>query len=393
MVSRNSTRGSTEDAARIRQSLDYAREYYHQYPDRIDFIIENSLPFYLDLSKHWKQQWYCAKCHKWLPVSIEQCSCASWQSESIHRKNLLKTPNPKIDDCFALLSTRLQAKSYPRLRFINESDDNLYFALMEAQGINDKQEIISCMKRVVEKILFHLGISTNSVGIRILVLEQDDSSGVVGTYERRADLHGEIVIKIIQHHFVDTCISIACHECMHHFLWVNGIWKKNEKENEFLTDIAMIYCGIIGTIVEGYHQYPQKGGTYKVGYIQQNEIAYASAFYIEQRESYIREQQSVLTSKMHLLENTLQYNENLFSKSTALEKASSITVEMYDLLAQNAAFIQYGEGVKVLSGLRGVPALDDETPEAVIQGCQKDIDACLVRLSSFNKQLRKIVCD
>lgn len=392
MLFSNKNRSSKEEAKQIRQSLEYAKEYYNRYPEKIDFVIENSPLFYFDLSKNWKDKWYCKNCRKWLSTTIEQCKCGLWQNDYLRQKNLLRTPNKKIDDCFTLLSSNLKARSYPRLRFIGESKDNVFFALDDAMFNKDENEIARCMKQIVEKILFHLNLSLNSVSIRISVLENDDRSGIVGTYARKTHLHGEITIKVILSYHTDTCISIACHECMHHFLWQNGIWLADEKENEFLTDIAIIYCGIVGTIGVGYHEYaPKDRGNYKVGYINLEEIEYAKALYIEHREIYIREQQNALTEKIQLLENSLKYNKDLFLKSVMSEKTSAISAEALDLLAQNAAFIQYNEGTQLLLNIKGKPALNDETPESVIQNCHKNLDTCLAKLSVYNRLLITLV--
>jgi len=71
--------------------------------------------------------------------------------------------------------------------------------------------------------------------------------------------------------------AILAHEMSHYYLIrKHGIIRKNENENELLTEIATIYCGFGLILFEGYKNIKSDRGNYslesKVGYINTNTI-------------------------------------------------------------------------------------------------------------------------
>jgi hypothetical protein len=385
------------DKSRMLTDLSYAQEYYRDHPEQIERIIEHSPLFYSYLREHWKDRWYCDHCRRWLPIGAEQCRCGQWQKESLRQKYVLRTPNKKITDCFALLEASLQAKPLPRFR-IGGSD--LYLSLIDADG--DEGQTIVLLKQVVQKILQHLGLSPKAVTVQVNFVGNDDSSSLAGQYMQSGG-QNSVVINVRPKYPVDTNISIACHECLHHYLFHNHIRLHDEKENEFLTDIAMIFCGMIGSVGVGYHEYSsyvtdpndksrvKLGSRYKVGYVSEEDLDYAWCLYSERRRQYIAEQQALLGEEIARLEKSIAYNEALFSRSVSSVSSYRLSPDELGILSENAAFIQFQEGREWLAASRLLPPLVDEAFDAEVKKYHRQLSERCMRLSEYNRLLNKLI--
>ena len=381
------------DLFKMRSDLSYARQYYADHPGQIEQIMENSPLFYSYMCENWKDQWYCCKCRRWLPVKTKQCSCGAWQNESLRKESVLQTSNKRIDDCFTLLQDSLKIPPLPRLRIC---EGEFYESLLDAE--EDAERTACLIKEVVQKILRHLDVPPTSVTTIVKTVQDNDPSSTAGQYI--TGNQNLILINIRPKYHVDTNVSIACHECIHHYLSSNGIWLQDEKENEFLTDIAIVYCGMIGSIGIGYYEYSQKAprpgapaSKYKIGYISQKEIDYAICLYMDKRNQYVAEQQALLNERIDVLEKSIEYNKALFSRVLSSAPGGSLSPDELELLSKNAAFVQFEEGKDWLAvSKQWVSLIDiDNASDCGIKKYHKQLNDYCAQLSRYNRLLNQLI--
>ena len=73
-----------------------------------------------------------------------------------------------------------------------------------------------------------------------------------GFYKTVGFDHGEILLlKKSQYGYINV-IAVLAHECVHNYLYNHGVRISEEKENEWLTDVAAAYLGLGHLLFSGY---------------------------------------------------------------------------------------------------------------------------------------------
>lgn len=97
---------------------------------------------------------------------------------------------------------------------------------------------------------------------RLNVQYQNSLVESAGTFNPQID---EINISVSNTLTIDEVLAVLIHECMHYILKEKELWLEDERENEFLTDLACLFYGFTDQINKGYIM---------VGYLKRNEIRY-----------------------------------------------------------------------------------------------------------------------
>ena len=91
---------------------------------------------------------------------------------------------------------------------------------------------------------------------------QSNLAEAAGTFNPETD---EINLSVSNTRTIDEVLAVLIHECMHYILKEKELWLEDERENEFLTDLACLFYGFTDQINKGYVM---------VGYLKRNEIRY-----------------------------------------------------------------------------------------------------------------------
>lgn len=297
-------RNRLENKKKISNDVNYALEFYKHHPNQIDYLIRVNDKFYEELRKSWGNIWYCKRCKIWLDKSIKQCKCGQWQN--LYYEYLSYKDNA-VDKCFNILRKHFK---HP-YNLINIYNENNILLTSLIQGLLTKNciEVQNAMRLYLLKIMEHLNISPEEVDIKIEIEDEDELNEVVGSYSVDSNWHRSIIVRLRYSYLPDTCIAIACHECMHHFLLKNSVRVKSKKDNEVLTDLATIFFGMGYITIDGYRIYNKSKGDceYKFGYMSPKQAKYALALYNKERDEYQRVIRTRINDKIKILSQKLQY--------------------------------------------------------------------------------------
>jgi TPR repeat protein len=155
---------------------------------------------------------------------------------------------------------------------------------------------------MVTDILKHFGMPPEYMDVKVEYIGEDVERKEIGTYSQNDPLRGTVVIRIKPSYMYDTVISIAAHECAHHYLFHHNVRLEETLENERLTDIAVIYlgCGFyysfgsnLGTTVSrDWNARGQEVTTttkHRLGYLKAEEFEFAHSEIRKMREAHERE--------------------------------------------------------------------------------------------------------
>ncbi len=137
----------------------------------------------------------------------------------------------------AYLKAQLKRYPFPEFRFSPEQFER-YF-----DGICYAAHSPGTVTSMANDILKHFGMPPENIRIQVEYVPENNDHDSLGTYSQNDAHHGTVVIRIKPSYTYDTVISIAAHECTHHFLFSRKIRLGNTQENERLTDIAALYLG------------------------------------------------------------------------------------------------------------------------------------------------------
>ncbi len=159
---------------------------------------------------------------------------------------------------------------------------------------NLKREIIysryseRTLRKLFSKITEHMGITENGVDFEITNKVHRDGrendKTFTGLYEEEKETNNKkISVFIYSDYTYEMVLSILIHESTHYFLLSNGIRLEDNRENEYLTDIATVYFGFGKYMIEGYKQnkkilyegeFKRVTTSEKIGYLNYRDIKY-----------------------------------------------------------------------------------------------------------------------
>lgn len=172
-----------------------------------------------------------------------------------------RIPKELLDECIWQLK-RQEKEEY--------EDYVLPAALMrDLQLKPDDDEVI---KRLLCSICEHMGIDGNYIKLIISDTPVPERAGAIST-----DLaFTTIWLELWPPYTVDSVIAVLAHEVMHLHLYYEGIRRRDNWENEVLTDTAAVYCGFGEYMYKGYAVNPGEMALsyHKAGYIRQEDVKY-----------------------------------------------------------------------------------------------------------------------
>ena len=111
---------------------------------------------------------------------------------------------------------------------------------------------------IAKDVVTYCGVNVGNLA----VYNQNNLVVAAGLYNPETD---EIHISVPNTRTIDEVLAVLIHECMHYILKEKELWLEDERDNEFLTDMACLFYGFTDQINKGYIM---------VGYLKRNEIRY-----------------------------------------------------------------------------------------------------------------------
>lgn len=133
----------------------------------------------------------------------------------------------------------------------------------------DDEEVL---KRLLLNICEHMGMNGDFIKLVISDTPVPERAGAIST-----DLaFTTIWLELRPPYIVDSIIAVLAHEVMHLHMYYEGIQRRDNWENEVLTDTAAVYCGFGEYMYKGYavNQGEMALSYRKVGYIRQEDVKY-----------------------------------------------------------------------------------------------------------------------
>lgn len=172
-----------------------------------------------------------------------------------------RVPKELLDECIAQLKKEEKGEY---------EDYVLPVDLMrDLQLRPDDEEVL---KRLLLSICEHMGMNGDFIKLVISDTPVPERAGAIST-----DLaFTTIWLELRPPYIVDSIIAVLAHEVMHLHLYYEGIRRRDNWENEVLTDTAAVYCGFGEYMYKGYAVNPgEMALSYrKVGYIRQEDVKY-----------------------------------------------------------------------------------------------------------------------
>lgn len=144
--------------------------------------------------------------------------------------------------------------------------------MRDLQLYPDDEEVI---RRLLCNICGHMGIDGSYIKLVISDTPVPERAGAVST-----DLaFTTIWLELRPSYTTDSVIAVLAHEVMHLHLYYAGILRRDNWENEILTDTATVMCGFGEYVYRGYavNQGEMALSYRKVGYISQEDVKYIMA--------------------------------------------------------------------------------------------------------------------
>ena len=114
------------------------------------------------------------------------------------------------------------------------------------------------LNQVAKDVVSYCGVEAGN----LTVYNQSNLIEAAGIYNSETD---EIFLSVANIRTIDEVLAVLIHECMHYILKEKELWLEDERDNEFLTDLACLFYGFTDQINKGYIM---------VGYLKRNEIRY-----------------------------------------------------------------------------------------------------------------------
>ena len=111
---------------------------------------------------------------------------------------------------------------------------------------------------IAQDVVSYCGVKVGN----LIIYNQNNLVAAAGLYNPETD---EIHISVPNTRTIDEVLAVLIHECMHYILKEKELWLEDDRENEFLTDLACLFYGFTDQINKGYIM---------VGYLKRNEIRY-----------------------------------------------------------------------------------------------------------------------
>ena len=137
------------------------------------------------------------------------------------------------------------------------------------------------IKILIKEILNHLGLYSENVDLEVKYQNSKIKNAYAGVYDYKLE---KIEVFVDPNYSFENIVSIVAHECMHHFLNKKGIIFKDRMQNEFITEMAVIYLGFAKYLLKGYKEkrhviYESENhrlvDSNKVGYLGYKDVKYA----------------------------------------------------------------------------------------------------------------------
>lgn len=114
------------------------------------------------------------------------------------------------------------------------------------------------LNQIAKDVVTYCGVNVGNLA----VFNQSNLIEAAGIYNSETD---EIFLSVANIRTIDEVLAVLIHECMHYILKEKELWLEDERDNEFLTDLACLFYGFTDQINKGYIM---------VGYLKRNEIRY-----------------------------------------------------------------------------------------------------------------------
>lgn len=144
--------------------------------------------------------------------------------------------------------------------------------MRDLQLYPDDEEVA---KRLLCSICAHMGIDGDYIKLVISDTPMPERAGAVS----KDFAFTTIWLELRPSYTVDSVIAVLAHEVMHLHLYYAGILRRDNWENEILTDTATVMCGFGAYVYRGYAvSRGEMALSYrKVGYISQDDVRYIMA--------------------------------------------------------------------------------------------------------------------
>lgn len=336
------------------------------------------------------------------------------KSSEAKKEDQKKEPPPRTDlirEAIELLHKNFGVP-YPYLHFLDgESEDCLYFKLEDSlppakKGAYDP--LHDSLLLMMNAVFKHVNLPLGNVTLEIIKDKKDpDKPGERGTYRPEGFNCGHITVKYSPRMGPDEFIAVTAHECMHHVLRQSKVSYPETEKNELLTDIAVLFFGIGGSLKLAYEE-KQIGVSYettqkrdrvetrtitrkqKIGYLTSAEIYEADKMCTTLRERWIRQRTSALTEKKNELDKRVSLNRALFQASLKMPTNGALSDEEYALLSENAMEIQ--EDPEMSKHQLELSCFTLESDYRTIYKClAKEFDARIKKYDQYNLTLNKLL--
>ena len=114
------------------------------------------------------------------------------------------------------------------------------------------------LNQIAKDVVTYCGVKVGNP----IIYNQNNLVAAAGLYNPETD---EIHISVPNTRTIDEVLAVLIHECMHYILKEKELWLEDDRENDFLTDLACLFYGFTDQINKGYIM---------VGYLKRNEIRY-----------------------------------------------------------------------------------------------------------------------
>ena len=172
---------------------------------------------------------------------------------------LSKVNTAMIEECICLLQKKAKEPGEP-FRISKDLEERL------AENLHDE----TLLKELLLEIGAHVGIDATYIKLKFLddtTMEYAGNIATDGTWTT-------ICLQLHSYYNLDVLTAVLAHEMMHLYLYYQGIRKRENLENEVLTDTAAVYFGYGEYLYRGYKVIEtQIGFSYhKVGYIRTEDV-------------------------------------------------------------------------------------------------------------------------
>jgi hypothetical protein len=252
------------------------------------------------------------------------------------------------------------------------------------------------IKFLTEDILSYLEINPVSVVVDILYLSEKRYSNHsnVGQYGNNF-----ITIKVLSDYTYEDVAAIAVHECMHHFMELNGLNVDDTQTNEANTDIYCVLLGFADIMIAGYKRHwsgpSDKDSSSRIGYIPPEDCQSAKMFAEDKKKERRVEKERINTRDLIRSQATDKVNIVIRSYEQLLSLAKNHINELSNIqdnsvissIQEVFTEIEQGNIREALTRLKNTANnLQNETEAGPLHN---EINALYVKIYNWSQMIQK----